>query len=66
MNIHKQTWHQGCQFGTIFGAKVTILLHNNFNLALKLIQTGNPGGYFKYVYYKYVYYVYYKYVYYIY
>ena len=33
---------QGCLFGTILGAKLTFLLHRNFNLALKLIQTGNP------------------------
>ena len=33
---------QGCQFGTILEAKWTFLLHKNFNMALKLFQTGNP------------------------
>ena len=39
---------QAFQFGTILGAKHTFLLHRNFNLALKLFQTGNPvAGYQK-------------------
>ena len=32
---------QDCQFETILAAKWIFLLHVNFNLALKLIQTGN-------------------------
>ena len=35
--------HQGCQFGSILGAKYTFLLHKNLKLALKLTQTGNPS-----------------------
>ena len=39
----KASEEQGCQFGTFLAEKQTILLHRNFNLALKLFQTGNPG-----------------------
>ena len=35
---------QGYQFGTILAGKLTFLLFKNYNLALKLFQTGNPGA----------------------
>ena len=41
--VLEEPFYQGCQSGTILGAKDIFLLHKNLYLALKLIQTGNPA-----------------------